>query len=150
MRVVRKACACVLRDVDGETDLLVFDHPHAGTQLPKGTVKPHEDPSQAVQRELAEETGVSTVGTPQLLGLWTRTAGAGPEEAGEDERHDWFVYRIDAIEPLPDRWTHVASGSAAEEGLVFSCRWVQLTRCREQLHPLFADVAELVIAEAAR
>lgn len=147
VRVVQKACACVVRGAGDLAELLVFDHPTAGTQLPKGTVEPREQPAQAVLRELAEETGLSDLGGPRLLGVWTRTAGAGPEEAGALEQHDWFVFRIDADNSLPDAWAHAATGSAEEEGLVFGCRWVQLRTCRQQLHPLFRDAAELVLAD---
>ena len=41
-----------------EGELLVFDHPTAGTQLPAGTVDPGEDPRDAVAREFTEETGI--------------------------------------------------------------------------------------------
>ncbi len=52
VRVVGKACACVLRPGETGADLLVFDHPVAGTQLPKGTVEEDETPANAVLREL--------------------------------------------------------------------------------------------------
>lgn len=147
MRVVQKACACVVRGEGEWTKLLVLDHPSAGTQLPKGTVEPREYPAAAVLRELAEETGLSDIGQPRLLGVWTRSAGAGPDEAGELERHDWLVFRIDADQPLPNEWSHAATGSAQEDGLVLACRWVPLQHCRRQLHPLFHDVAQLVMAD---
>ena len=87
-RCVQKACACVVRGAGDLAELLVFDHPTAGTQLPKGTVELCEQPAQAVLRELAEETRLLDPGGPRLLGVWTRTAGAGPEEAGTLEEND--------------------------------------------------------------
>ena len=40
MKVVHKAVAAVDRDQGRESELLVFRHPLAGVQLPKGTVEP--------------------------------------------------------------------------------------------------------------
>lgn len=48
--------------------LLVFDHPLAGAQLPAGTVEPDESASDAVVREVFEETGVR-VSDGALLGV---------------------------------------------------------------------------------
>ena len=42
MKVVHKAVAAVVRDYGRGSELLVFRHPLAGVQLPKGTVEPEE------------------------------------------------------------------------------------------------------------
>lgn len=42
MKVVHKAVAAVVRDRGLGSELLVFRHPLAGMQLPKGTVEPGE------------------------------------------------------------------------------------------------------------
>ncbi|MBA3530518.1 MAG: NUDIX domain-containing protein [Ardenticatenales bacterium] len=48
-------------------DLLLFRHPHAGIQLPAGTVEEGETPEEAVLREVAEETGLVDVSIAELL-----------------------------------------------------------------------------------
>ncbi|WP_317778974.1 hypothetical protein [Peribacillus sp. CSMR9] len=50
---IRKAYGYVTRTINGETQVLVFQHPisEAGIQIPKGTVEPHEDTYQAVGNE---------------------------------------------------------------------------------------------------
>lgn len=143
--VVRKAVACVVRDVAGASELLVFDHPTAGTQIPKGTMEPGEDVAAAALRELAEESGVRDAVVHGLLGVWTRTAGAGPREQGAPERHDWHVVLVRPRIALGDRWDHIATGSPEEEGLVFRFRWVRVDDALPaRLHPLFGAVAEIL------
>ena len=66
-RALDKVVAFVVsRNTPGR--LLVFDHPLAGTQLPAGTVEPGESASDAVVREVFEETGVR-VSDGALLGV---------------------------------------------------------------------------------
>ena len=50
------------------TDLLLIAHPHAGNQLPAGTVERGESPEAAVLREAFEETGLTITSTPIYLG----------------------------------------------------------------------------------
>lgn len=47
--------------------LLVFDHPTAGLQLPAGTVEPGEAPVAAAKREVREETGVEVTSRGVVL-----------------------------------------------------------------------------------
>jgi 8-oxo-dGTP pyrophosphatase MutT (NUDIX family) len=54
-----KVTAFVTRAARGRIELLVFDHPIAGTQLPAGSVEVSESPDSAAQREVAEETGLT-------------------------------------------------------------------------------------------
>ncbi len=49
-------------------ELLLFQHPNAGIQIPAGTVEPGEEPAAAVVREVAEETGLTAVSRPTLIG----------------------------------------------------------------------------------
>ena len=143
MRLVRKACACLLREGAQGTEVLVFDHPFAGTQLPKGTVELGEQPESAVVRELAEETGVVATVT-RSLGEWRRVTGAGPEEAGEPEEHVWEIFEMRTAAAGHDAWRHAASGSEAEQGLEFNCRWVRLAGAAEELDPLFHPAVALL------
>lgn len=60
-QVVEKVTAFVIRQREEGVDLLLFEHPYAGIQIPAGTVESGETPEHAVLRELAEETGLSNV-----------------------------------------------------------------------------------------
>jgi 8-oxo-dGTP pyrophosphatase MutT (NUDIX family) len=145
MRVVRKVCACVVRQGDGGPEVLVFDHPLAGTQLPKGTLEPHEDPADGVLRELAEETGVVSVELVDQFGHWVRFAGAGPDEDGLIQRHDWELFLIRPTAQLPTSWTHAAVGSAEEAGKMFRCHWVPVDDgLHAAVHPLFTPVLAML------
>lgn len=143
MRLVRKACACLLREGGQGTEVLVFDHPVAGTQLPKGTVEVGEHPEVAVVRELAEETGVVATVT-RSLGEWRRVTGAGPDEAGESEEHVWEIFEMRTAAAVHDAWRHTATGSEAEQGLEFNCRWLRLVGAAEELHPMFHPAVALL------
>jgi 8-oxo-dGTP pyrophosphatase MutT (NUDIX family) len=56
--MIEKVTAFILRAAQPEPQILVFEHPTAGLQLPAGTVEEGEDPQTAVLREAAEETGL--------------------------------------------------------------------------------------------
>jgi 8-oxo-dGTP pyrophosphatase MutT (NUDIX family) len=145
VRVLRKAVACVVRGAPPRAEILVFDHPVAGTQIPKGTMDEGEGVVDAALRELHEESGVRDVVPVGVVGEWARHVGAGPGEDGPPERHDWIVVLMRPAAPLPDAWSHVAVGSPEEEGLVFRYRWVPVDAdLAGRLHPLFADVARIV------
>lgn len=68
MQIVEKAVACVLRAGSVGPDLLVFRHPLAGVQLPKGRVEPGETYADAARRELHEESGLLLESPQQRLG----------------------------------------------------------------------------------
>ena len=57
--VLHKATAFITRPGAKAVELLLFQHPHAGVQIPAGTVEPDETPEQCVLREAHEETGLS-------------------------------------------------------------------------------------------
>ncbi len=58
---LEKVTAFVIRPGPHGAELLLFEHPHAGIQIPAGTVEPGETPEQAVLREVREETGLSAL-----------------------------------------------------------------------------------------
>ena len=67
-RVAEKVTAFVTRSSERGPDLLLFEHPYAGIQIPAGTVEGDEAPEEAVMREVAEETGLSSVAMHCYLG----------------------------------------------------------------------------------
>ncbi len=67
--VLEKVTAFVLRSSAAGQDLLLFEHPTAGIQIPAGTVEIDEAPRDAVLRETREETGLTTVAIQQDLGV---------------------------------------------------------------------------------
>lgn len=117
---IEKACACVVQ----AGRLLVFRHPLAGVQLPKGTIDPGETPAQAVLRELAEESGLVLEAQSVALGHFDVERVANGFIPGEEpEWQRWHVFWIAPVAPLPERWEHVAHGSPEEDGLVFRYFW---------------------------
>lgn len=65
---IEKVTAFVIRAAPDGPELLLFEHPYAGVQIPAGTVEAHETPEQAVLREVAEETGLTDVTIRVYLG----------------------------------------------------------------------------------
>ncbi|MGD8624937.1 MAG: NUDIX domain-containing protein [Anaerolineae bacterium] len=76
-RFVEKVTALITRDAGAGPELLLFQHPYAGVQIPAGTVQAGEAPEVAVVREAAEETGLSPFSAPCYLGSedWRPEAG---------------------------------------------------------------------------
>jgi 8-oxo-dGTP pyrophosphatase MutT (NUDIX family) len=66
--LVGKVSALIVRPAGAGHELLLFQHAHAGIQIPAGTIEPGETPEQAVLREAAEETGLTQFSAPQPLG----------------------------------------------------------------------------------
>ncbi|MDA8740983.1 NUDIX domain-containing protein [Rhodobacteraceae bacterium] len=139
MKVVHKAVAAVVRDYGRGSELLVFRHPLAGVQLPKGTVETKEAYAAAALRELHEESGLYLTLKPQPIGVWHRRMGAGANKDRHLEKHIWHIFALEVRHPLPDHWSHTAVGSPAEEGLVFEFFWRPFgPDLHREVHPLFA------------
>ena len=62
-----KVTALITRETKASPEILVFQHPSAGIQLPAGTVELNESFTAAVIREVAEETGLTQVTIRKLL-----------------------------------------------------------------------------------
>ncbi len=67
-RVLEKVTAFVTRGGAQREELLLLEHPFAGIQIPAGTVEAGEGPEDAVRREAAEETGLSSLELHTYLG----------------------------------------------------------------------------------
>lgn len=143
MQLVWKLCACVVREGSGGPELLVFDHPRAGTQIPKGTLEDGESHRDGVLRELAEETGVTDVEIVRSVGTWDRLSAVG----GEQQKHKWEVFELRPTAELDEEWIHAAEGSEVERGLALRCHWITLDMFAvEQMHPVYGHVVEMLLA----
>jgi ADP-ribose pyrophosphatase YjhB (NUDIX family) len=114
---VRKSCAYITRP-SGE--LLVFEGPgHEGYQVPKGTVETSETPREAVFREIAEESGLGTVGPVRHLAsdVWCR----------RESPPRWYVRSFfhTTVHESRDRWRHVVTDGGAEDGHEFEFSWIE-------------------------
>lgn len=67
-KVLKKVTAFITQDIGRERKLLVFRHPHAGIQVPAGTVELGEEPESAVIREAREETSIFQVRMVKKVG----------------------------------------------------------------------------------
>lgn len=70
-----KVTALITRQGDHGPELLVFQHPTAGIQLPAGTVEVDEPVEAALQREVEEETGLTGVQIEHSLGVQATDLG---------------------------------------------------------------------------
>ncbi len=74
---LHKVTALITRQGENGPELLVFQHPSAGIQLPAGTVEADEPIEAALLREVEEETGLSRVRIVGLLGVDRRNLQDG-------------------------------------------------------------------------
>jgi 8-oxo-dGTP pyrophosphatase MutT (NUDIX family) len=92
MPAVEKVCVFVMRDGARGKEVLLFEHPSAGIQVPAGTVELGESPAEAAVREVREETGLAAFASQSYLGA--------RHEPLEAERR--VVYRTTAVFSRPD------------------------------------------------
>lgn len=104
-----KACAIVPHPGGAPLRLLAFEHPQAGLQLVKGTLRPDEPPLHAARRELCEETGL-VARSGLMLG---ETADIVPGQL-------WHFALLRVAPPVAERWRH---NCADDGGHVFDCQW---------------------------
>lgn len=89
---VEKVCVFVMRDGARGKEVLLFEHPSAGIQVPAGTVELGESAAEAVVREAGEETGLAAFASQSYLGA--------THELLEAERR--VVYRTTPVFSRPD------------------------------------------------
>jgi len=124
---VPKAVPVILRQRGGRTEVLVFLHPHAGTQVVKGTVEPGESVSQACVRELAEESGVTGAECVRDLGTWEQCPRG----------QVWHFREMGVSGELPETWSHFTQDGG---GQVFTFRWHVLGQpAPADCHPTFVS-----------
>jgi 8-oxo-dGTP pyrophosphatase MutT (NUDIX family) len=67
--VLGKVTTFITRPGAAGPQLLLFQHPTAGIQIPAGTIEEHETPDQAALREAWEETGLANLQVRAYIGL---------------------------------------------------------------------------------
>jgi 8-oxo-dGTP pyrophosphatase MutT (NUDIX family) len=68
-KVIEKVTIFITRDTKNGNDLLLFEHPNAGIQIPAGTVEANETPQETAIREAFEETGLQELKVSSCLGI---------------------------------------------------------------------------------
>ncbi|WP_017591536.1 NUDIX hydrolase [Nocardiopsis potens] len=120
--LVEKALAYIVHD----GRILVFRHVDAapeevGLQVPGGTVRPAETPSDAVLREAREETGLSAL---ELVGkVGEARYDLAPYRAEVQLRH---VFHLRPAGPVPDRWESWEMHDGTAPPTRFECFWIPL------------------------
>jgi 8-oxo-dGTP pyrophosphatase MutT (NUDIX family) len=74
--VLGKVTAFIIRAGTAGPELLLFQHPTAGIQLPAGTMEEGETPAEAALREAWEETGLANLQVHAYIGLQEQTLPA--------------------------------------------------------------------------
>ncbi len=137
---IPRAFACVIRRRDQDIELLVFDHPEAGTQIPKGRIRPGEKHRDAAARELAEESGLE-LEPRELIAHFEHSFSRPLTSAIVTE--DWYVWLFEAPADSPESWIHEPD----EEDMPFSYRWIAVDeRTVEKVHSHFSRVVNLTQA----
>jgi len=129
---VEKACACVVQ----RGRLLLFEHPTAGVQIPKGGIERGELAIDAAVRELREESGLSLASKPSYVSTLEFERPPKPGvHGGKVTWQRWILFRLDTEETLPERWQHAAIGGPDEDGLIFDFFWHPLDRSPTEMYP---------------
>lgn len=105
----------LVRNQGTRAELLVLaSHDEPGVEVPKGSVNPGESLKQAVFRELAEETGITSARIVKGLGsaVW------------QDENQHFF--QLEATEVHPDTFEHTVTGNDVDHGLRYCFRWCRI------------------------
>jgi 8-oxo-dGTP pyrophosphatase MutT (NUDIX family) len=105
---VHKVTCFITRLNQNETELLLFNHPDVGVQIPAGTVNPGEDPDTAARREAAEESGLDDLILLRSLG----EADDPPTTGYVLVAHPTPVYSCPDIQSYD--WAHFRTGLPVE------------------------------------
>lgn len=134
---VEKVVCYVIR---GE-NLLVFTHDEvrltvSGVQVPAGTIRADEAPSDAAARELAEESGLVS---RSALHLGTHDYGMRPARQEIAVRH-FFLLDVDEI-PASKRWRAAETDPSTGGGSIpWTCWWLPINKA----HVLAAGLGKML------
>ena len=100
----QKVTAFILHRKKSGRELLLFEHPSFGIQVPAGTVEVGEDPQAAALREGGEESGLEDLRLEDFIGSQEENPGTG----------DHFIALQTSVYARPDptsfNWAHFRSG----------------------------------------
>lgn len=147
--VKHKAAACVVRASARGPELLVFRHPLAGVQIPKGSIEIGEVAADAALRELAEEAGVLAAQVLRQVGKHEFDVGKDATDAGPMEHQVWHTFLMAADTELRDSWSQQASGSETEASLVFEFFWLPFADARTVVAPRYVPSIDFVVTAIA-
>ncbi len=144
-RILQKVTAFIVRG-PAPGELLLFEHPNAGIQVPAGTVTEGESTEAAVLREAREETGLGGFVLRCLLG--SAPAGLPDNRRG--------IFRQATVYSRPDPgsfdWAHVPQGATVtllgRNANRFSHVQYQEYDCEPDRHYLSYDIMGWVQDEA--
>ena len=148
--VTHKAAACVVRTRDRGPELLVFRHPLAGVQIPKGTIESAETAADAggsrTRRRIRHRCGSSASdrsdGISPTLVRTRQTLDRVSAKYGTP-----FLMAADAEQR--ESWSQHASGSEIEASLVFECFWLPLAEARIVVAPRYVASVDFVATAIA-
>ncbi|MDG2341298.1 MAG: NUDIX domain-containing protein [Paracoccaceae bacterium] len=141
MKCVDKAVAIVTRRNARTCEILCFEHPIAGTQLPKGTVESGEEITAAVLRELHEESGLKLNQMPEMF------AEMKVEPTSQMSEQIWHFGLLNGDHEVRENWTHRPIGSPEEIGLEFSFFWKSVEdELKNSLCPVFERAFSIACA----
>lgn len=124
---VQKVCPTIVREIDRVRQILVLRHPSAGVQLVKGTVEPGEQLADAALRELAEESGITSITSIESKGSWFV----------ERSQQEWHFFLCSTQEGLKDEWDFF---TLDDGGLIYSFFWFDLdSEPDDEWHPVFKE-----------
>lgn len=119
--IKKKVIAYVVK----EDQLMVFtqtDFPEAGVQVPAGTVDEGEDTSDAILREVYEESGLKEVHIVEFLGTYQYDMSPYRNEIQER-----YVYHLKLSQPTLSKWRHYEiHPSTSGVPIAFDFYWVKL------------------------
>lgn len=124
-----KVLAYIYREIEGELQLLVFDHPdvpEVNPQVPAGTLRENEKPEVGVLREVFEESGLEFKKVDNFLGRFKYIA------EDKNEIHFRSAFSI-MTSSLPESWSHQVKSDDGDNGEVFYYYWLPIEKAKETL-----------------
>ncbi|MBN1857657.1 NUDIX domain-containing protein [Candidatus Bipolaricaulota bacterium] len=113
----KKVFVYAVRGQEADRFVLVFaSHDEPGWEVPKGSIEPGESPSDAVFRELGEETGLSREHLSPVILLGTKPH--------LEEQQSFFVVRLRSNAPWA--FENTTTGHGIDAGLVVRFRWLPI------------------------
>ncbi|MCH7383753.1 NUDIX domain-containing protein [Acinetobacter dispersus] len=124
---MKKVVPVILRHQIHSLEILAFQHPLAGSQLVKGTIKQKEKYDEAAIRELFEEAGLIAEANPKFMG----------DLKLKSNQQDWYFYLCEVSADLAETWIHHCRDDG---GLDFEFFWFPLNqKPNESWHEIFQE-----------